>query len=137
MLVDVWQDPDWGMENLLVIWLKHDVVAPEMDKGLFVDAPVSIPFHIEDWNGEHLSFDADTFVWSDEYQLNVCEGEIDEKLVEVWIHQFGLMEHMHPFKSEAHRRSMKETLLSPVRDLMGLERLRTEEELMEFVGLYA
>ena len=137
MIVDVWQDPDWGMENLLVVWLRQDFVAPEMELTSFVAAPCSVPFHIEDWNGEHFSFDADDFVWSDEYQLNVCEGVVDAELTETWLHQFGLWEQMKPFQSIQHERSMKELLLEPVRDKMGLERLRTEDELMEFVGLYA
>ena len=137
MLVEVWQDPDWGFEDMVSIILRKETVAPEMEVMSFVAAPSSITIRLDQWNGEHLQFDADLFEWSDEHQLNVCIGEIDEEMTETWLHQFGLWEQMKPFKSASHERNMGWTLTLPVRRLLGQDSTLSDVDVEEYVRLYA
>ncbi len=137
MLVDVWQDPDWGFEDMVSIILHKDFVAPEMEMVSFVAAPSTITIRLDQWNGEHLQFDADLFEWNDELHLNACTGVIDADLTELWLHQFGLWEQMQPFKSMSHERNMGWTLTLPVRKMLGQESTLSDVEREEFVAHYA
>ena len=137
MLVSVWQDDDWGFEDMVSIILDKNFVAPEMDESKWIAAPSTLTIRLDQWNGEHLQFDADLFEYDDELGLNVCTGVLDADLAEIWLHQFGLWERMQPFESVSHEQNMGWTLTLPVRKMLGQESTLFDVEHEEFVSLFA
>lgn len=136
MIVDVWMNPALGHENKVSIWLRKEFVAPEMPIPTYVAAPSVISFNLDEWNGEHLSFDADTFAYEPESAMVITEGVVDSELAEIWLNQFGRWEQMKPFRSMKHESVMAIVLLRPMQRLLGLP-MHSQETLDEFVEAFA
>ncbi len=136
MKVDIGRDADFGIGSYISVWIPTREMPKDVELVTYVSAPVAIVLNLDNWNGEHLVFDADDFEYDEDEDMESCEGEISDELARVWMRQLETWFAMRP-QPDSKMEELGYIMLHPMESMLGVAHGSTMKHIAEYKMQYA